>query len=1138
MKRESNTSGLIFSPSDLTRYIDSPFASWMARHRLEIPDSGIEKDPEDPLLAHLAGKGLEHEANFLETLQSRYSDVVTIEDDIDDATKLEQTRAAMARGADVIFQACLEKSPFRGYADFLVKIDQRSALGDHAYVAWDTKLAKEMKPYFVIQLCCYSEMLEAMQGWLPDTATVVLGTDEEVDFMVSDYYHYYQAKKAEFMEQQAKFDAESMPDPFQYVQHGEWSEFVETQRQERDHLSKVANITRNQISRLEAAGISTMSGLAATSQERVPKLHEEIFATLKNQAAIQLRSEQTGTTEWEIRATGGSKKNGLANLPSANAADLFWDLEGFPLEEGGLEYLWGCALLDEQGERQFWERWAHDQEQEKQAFTDFIQWAYQRWLDHPGMHIYHYGHYEVSVCKRLMGRYGVSEFEVDQLLRHGVFVDLYRIVLQGLVVGEPGYSIKNIEHLYRGKRETDVATGGESVVVYAQWREAPDGYDWQTSEILNGIREYNIDDCYSTMELADWLRNAQLEADVDYQPLDGAEEPPEEREPNELELLEEALLSVAVSESETEENRFLARQLAHLVLFHTRENKPVWWRYFERSGMSFNELYDDPDCLAGCRRTDREPFLKSDRSRNPTYEYRFDTNQEFRNRRFKTVHILNIEDKSAAVHLIDSDAGILQLTRKQEPPEVIDVIAFEFVSPDSIDQAIYSIGEQFLQDRQLNKPLKEFLLRQLPDVDPELLLGVEGKADGEKLDQIIEVISNLDHSVVTVQGPPGTGKTYTASHVIHWLLKSGKSVGVTSNSHKAIDNLMIATYALCTKSGDDFQFTKVQPEENELFENYPWWHIKSSREIWNGLQEEGCVIGATAWGFSTPGGQVDYLFVDEAGQVSLAKLAAMSNQAKNIICLGDQMQLPQPIQGTHPGDSACSILDYFLQDTPTVPPEKGIFLNRTYRMHKGVNGFVSDAIYSGRLGNDPACDRQEVHLVGALRDLPPRGTGILYLEAAHTGNKQASQEEVELIVPIVEALYGSSWSDKEGVQKSFTPEDILVVAPFNYQVNELKKKVGALARVGTVDLFQGQEAPVVILSMAASVATESTRGVDFLLNKNRLNVAISRAKALAIVVASDTLLEGSPAKLVDMKLYNLFYWLKAASSSQRVLGKD
>jgi uncharacterized protein len=249
--------------------------------------------------------------------------------------------------------------------------------------------------------------------------------------------------------------------------------------------------------------------------------------------------------------------------------------------------------------------------------------------------------------------------------------------------------------------------------------------------------------------------------------------------------------------------------------------------------------------------------------------------------------------------------------------------------------------------------------------------------------------------------------------------------------------------------------------------------------------------------------------VDEAGQVSLAKLAAISTQTTNIVCLGDQMQLPQPIQGTHQGDSACSILDYFLADSPTVPPDRGVFLNKTYRMHKDVNRFISEAIYGGRLGNDPDCDRQEIVLTASVGDSVTSGTGIHYLEAPHRGNKQASQEEVELIGPLVEALHTCSWTNKEGETLPLGADDILVVAPFNYQVNELKKQIGDLARVGTVDLFQGQEAPVVIVSMAASVAADSARGVDFLLNKNRMNVAISRAKALAVVVASDSLLEGS-----------------------------
>ena len=241
MKRQDGKgTGLIYSPSDLVRYIESPFASWMARNHLENPDSGIVKDAKDPLMSYLAKKGIEHEALFLEELKSRFNNVVTIDDGIDDSAKLQNTRDAMAVGADVIFQACLEKAPFLGYADFLVKVDSPSSFGDYSYVAWDTKLAKEMKPYFIIQLCCYSEMLEAMQGVLPESAVVVLGTNDEVPFKVNEYFDYYRAKKQEFLTQQADFDSGTMPDPFQYASHGEWSEYVERVRQGTDHLSKVA----------------------------------------------------------------------------------------------------------------------------------------------------------------------------------------------------------------------------------------------------------------------------------------------------------------------------------------------------------------------------------------------------------------------------------------------------------------------------------------------------------------------------------------------------------------------------------------------------------------------------------------------------------------------------------------------------------------------------------------------------------------------------------------------------------------------------------------------------------------------------------------------------------------------------------
>ena len=341
--------------------------------------------------------------------------------------------------------------------------------------------------------------------------------------------------------------------------------------------------------------------------------------------------------------------------------------------------------------------------------------------------------------------------------------------------------------------------------------------------------------------------------------------------------------------------------------------------------MSFSELYDEPDCLVGCRRTDREPFKMTPRARKQVYEYTYDIHQEFRNRRFKGVYILGLEEQNATVESIDTEVGTFLLSKMLVPPDEVDIIANEYVNPKPIVESIFAIGQQFLANRDLNKPLRDFLMRHPPDVDADLLHRID-KADGDaKLTLITQAVTELDHSLLTIQGPPGTGKTYTASRVILALMKEGKSIGVCSNGHKAIDNLLISVYDLCCENGEDFPISKVQRGGDELFERYPFHQIKSAGDIGNGLLGDGCVVGATAWGFSRPEGQVDYLFIDEAGQVSLANLAAMSTQAGSIVCLGDQMQLPQPVQGTHPDDSGLSILDYFSARSIYCPSGYGHF---------------------------------------------------------------------------------------------------------------------------------------------------------------------------------------------------------------------
>lgn len=514
-----NNETLMFSPSDLTIFLDSPFASWMERAKIEDAGFSIQADDDDPFLALLAEKGMEHENEFLNKLTAQGLSVIDIELQ-NDTDKTAATLEAMQQGVDVIYQASLRLSSdseentfsqFIGHADYLRKIPVPSLLGDYSYEVWDAKLASHVKPYFIIQLCCYAQMLEKIQGVRPKEIAVVLGNNTIERLKTDDYFYYYKNIKSQFLKFHQGFDLNTMEDPAHSKEFGCWSDYANALLNDRDHLSLTANITRAQIKKLEKKNIKTCVDLMNSTLKSIPKIHDDTYQHLKNQITIQIKSRGLAIPLYKVAGSG------LSHLPPHSDYDVFFDIEGFPLVEGGLEYLWGNTYFDEKLSKQFMDFWAHDQAQEKTAFIEFIQWVYARWQTDPEMHIYHYGHYEITVCRRLMGRYGVCEQEVDQLLRNEVFVDLYKITRSGLLIGEPGYSIKNVEHLYREKRDTQVSDGGDSVVVYEAWRTMPDGDNLQTSKMLKDIRDYNRDDCDSTHELTQWLRLRQAENEIEYE---------------------------------------------------------------------------------------------------------------------------------------------------------------------------------------------------------------------------------------------------------------------------------------------------------------------------------------------------------------------------------------------------------------------------------------------------------------------------------------------------------------------------------------------------------------------------------------------------------------------------------------------
>ncbi len=304
----------IFSPSDLTRFMESPFASWMDRYTMEFPDHAPAKDQADALVVSLQKRGFAHEDQLEAEFREQGLSVVKIEAE-SAVEKHKATLSAMNRGVDVIVQAHLEREEFAGFADFLVKVEGISDLGDFHYEVWDTKLAKQLKPTYVIQLCCYAEMLEAVQGIRPKQITVALGNGEKKALRTNDYFHYYQRLKQEFLSTQRSFDSKTMPDPADSKSWGNWSAYAQQLLTDKDHLFQVAAITRGQTKKLNRANILTMKQLVETDMERVPGTKTTVFQRLKKQAAIQKASVGLSTPLYEVQVPQEGEKQGLALLP-------------------------------------------------------------------------------------------------------------------------------------------------------------------------------------------------------------------------------------------------------------------------------------------------------------------------------------------------------------------------------------------------------------------------------------------------------------------------------------------------------------------------------------------------------------------------------------------------------------------------------------------------------------------------------------------------------------------------------------------------------------------------------------------------------------------------------------------------------
>lgn len=1088
-----------FFASDLMKFQGCMHATTLDLRKLEVGDITPAADSEDAAL--LQSFGHLHEAVFIEQLKAGGRQVVEIETKrASKSDALAATRDAMTRGEEVITQATLQTGQWGGYADLLYRVDRASDLGDHSYEVADTKLSRSAKPYQVLQLCLYSDLVADIQGQKPERAHLELGDGSTYTVRLADVSAYARQMKSRFEGFVASRPA-TRPEPSPSCQLCRWREHCADEWVHTDSLVQIAGIAKGQRRKIETAGITTMAQLADQTT-RIPNLAEATQNKLVAHARLQTARKAGGPPTFELRQEEPGR--GFHLLPRPSEGDLFYDIEGDPHFEGGLEYLHGVWLFEE-GAWGFRDFWAHDREEEGRAVAGLLDFFAARLSEYPDAHIYHYAAYEITALRRLTSMHSTHEALFDQLLREVRFVDLYSVVTGALIASEGGYSIKDLEVFYMDSRDGEIVGGGASVVAYEKWRETGD------DAILQDIRDYNEVDCLSTKELRDWLVN-------EVRP----ETFPWRRKGNDTPALDTAKIDEA--EDRVAATRALVRPLydelgpeptdliVDLNAFHWRESKPAWWAVFDRLSRDRDDLFDDLDSLAGLE-ANGEAWVN--RGGTKGQKYRFPT-QETKLRTGKKA-CLKPADEPITVTIIDMDmrAGSIELKfpRKVEAaPDTLDLIPQGPVRTNVLRDAVGRVTNALVAKDPAVRAVRQFLTRGKPD------FSTVGKEDcivapSDTLPaDISAAIADLDHATLAIQGPPGTGKTYVSALSIVDLVREGHRIAVSSNSHKAIENLLIAVAKRANEEGVSCPI--IQKAKSEDVRGHSAIELVDDND--DPAIGLAAVVGATAWHWARyESAEFSHIFVDEAGQVSIANIVAMSGAADNIVLVGDPMQLSQPVQGDHPGESGKSSLEFLLAGHRVVPEDRGIFLPVSRRMHSGVCGFVSAAVYEGKLGNDPGAQSQSL--------LSPAGenlSGAHLVEVAHEGRSQSAPEEVAAIAAEIDALLGSSYTDRDGSSRKVDLTDILVVAPYNAQVNELLDGLPKGVPVGTVDKFQGQEAPICLVSMTTSSADELPRDIDFLFSLNRINVAVSRAQILVKVFASPRLLNVPVRTIEQMKLVN------------------
>ena len=896
-------------------------------------------------------------------------------------------------------------------------------------------------------------------------------------------------------------------------------------------------MTRTATERLVDGGIRTLAQLGERAPwVPAPDMSLATFDRLRGQAALQLAGRETGTLLYELLPPDPDRPlHGLAALPEPSPLDVFFDIEADPwIGDAGLEYLLGWSEVAD-GTDRYHPIWAHDRDEEKAAFEAFVDEVIGRLERDPGMHVYHYASYEKAALRRLMSRYATREDEIDRILRAGVLVDLYQVVRQGLRASVDSYSIKRIEKFYLSEREGPITRAGFSVVEYERWLGDHD------PQHLRDLADYNRDDCVSTRGLRDWLEARRAEAEGRFgvtfeRPPIGTGLPTEaqvavaEETRRRIAALTDGLTVDPARRRDEEAGRWL---LAALLDWHRRDARQAWWDYFRLRELPLDDLIGETEPLGGLEYdgvVGQEKQSLIHRLRFPPQDHKVSRGADGWE---------DEEGRGVTIHDIDDERGILLIKRglKNPSPPPKALLKGQPIDARALRSALGRVADAVIEGG-FDGPgpyraIRDLLLRRPPRIG-EIASGAPLVAPGEPaLDAARRLALALPASetVLAIQGPPGTGKTWTGARMIVELVRAGRRVGVSAQAHKAITNLLVETVMAAREAGVPLRALQ-RIEGGEGAGRLPEVNEASNADIEAAVAAGTVdVVAGTAWLFARPelDRTLDVLFVDEAGQQSLANAVAGATAARSIVLLGDPNQLPQVSQGVHPDGAGASALEHVLGADRTLPPDRGLFLPVTFRMHPRVNAFVSELFYEERLVTDPP---NAVQAIGGI------GAGIDYRSVVHGGDGSRSTLEATVVADLVAGLIGRSWTDKHGKTRPLTAADILVVAPYNAHVAEIhaaiEHRLGDPVRVGTVDKFQGQEAPVSIFSTATSSPDELPRDMEFLYSGNRLNVAVSRARGLAVVVSSPDLLTVACRTAEQMKLVNAFCRLVEVAAEQGI----